>query len=246
MKHPADKSPSQKTVGATPPFGRLYDVQGKRLMLYRSGDGHPAVVFLPGAGMVGLDFLNIHEQISPFTTSVIYDRGGTGWSDHIKLPRDAAEVADELRSLLRVANVCAPYVLVGHSLGGAYARRFAQLFPDKIAGLLLLEPAVDNFNAHMPKQTTFEQFRGIVSTLRLLLHYRRAFRVQFERMFAKWPDTVRKPLTEYHLATLRKTFEEWPPSQRTDEGELMSELRNGEKLPDVPLRRSNIMTSGTF
>lgn len=84
----------------TPPLGKLYDVNGRSLMLHRSGDGDPAVVFLCGSGMVGLDYLNVHEEISRSTTSVIYDRGGTGLSDDVALPRSAVEVADELRNLL--------------------------------------------------------------------------------------------------------------------------------------------------
>jgi pimeloyl-ACP methyl ester carboxylesterase len=76
------------------------------------GAGGPAVVFLPGASAVGLDYLNIHDRVSAFTTSVLYDRGGTGWSDPAELPRTAAEVATELRDLLRAAEVPAPYLLV--------------------------------------------------------------------------------------------------------------------------------------
>jgi pimeloyl-ACP methyl ester carboxylesterase len=105
-------------------------------MLYASGTGGPAVVVLPGGGLTGLGYLNLHEQVSQFATSVLYDRAGTGWSDHVPLPRSATEVTDELRLLLRVAGVPAPYVFVGHSLGGIYARRFAQRFPADVAGLL--------------------------------------------------------------------------------------------------------------
>ena len=122
-------------AASAPPVGRLYDVGGRRLMLHRSGAGGPAAVILPGASAVGLDYLNIHDRISEFTTSVLYDRGGTGWSDPIDLPRTAAEVATELRDLLQAAGVPGPYLLAAHSLGGAYARRFAQLFPDQVAGL---------------------------------------------------------------------------------------------------------------
>jgi hypothetical protein len=77
-------------------------------MLYASGTGGPVVVFLPGAGLTGLGYLNLHEQVSQFATSVLYDRAGTGWSDHVQLPRSAAEVADELWLLLRVAGAPAP------------------------------------------------------------------------------------------------------------------------------------------
>jgi len=122
-------------------------------MLHRSGAGGPAVVFVPGASAVGLDYLNIHDRISEVTTSVLYDRGGTGWSDRAERPRTAAEVATELRDLLRAADVPGPYVLVAHSLGGTYVRRFAQLFPDQVAGLVL-GPARDDRRQAPPRYGT--------------------------------------------------------------------------------------------
>jgi hypothetical protein len=36
-------------------------------MLYRSGTGSPAVVFLPGNGMVGLDYPNVHDETCRLT-----------------------------------------------------------------------------------------------------------------------------------------------------------------------------------
>ena len=66
------------------------------------------MVFAPGPGCMGLDYLNIHDQVSRFTTSALYDRAGTGWSDQVEAPRSATEVVDELRSLLHAAGVPAP------------------------------------------------------------------------------------------------------------------------------------------
>lgn len=221
-----------------PPVGRLYNVEGRHLLLHRSGIGEPAVVLLPGAGLIGLDYLNIHDQVSQFTTSVLYDRAGTGWSDQVDLPRSAAEVTDELRSLLHEASVPAPYLLVGHSLGGAYARRYAQRFPDEVAGLLLLEPTHEDMNTHVPMPTTLDQLRWVLAALRLSLHYKTFYRGLFQRMFAEWPDSIREPLIEYHLTSLRKSLQEWPTSQRmgkNQRGGLLEELRNGGNTPDVPL-----------
>src|SRR5690625_7093986 len=62
-----------------PPIRSFYNVGGHRLFLDCSGSGSPSVVFIPAAGMVGLDYLNIHHEISQYATSVIYDRAGTGW-----------------------------------------------------------------------------------------------------------------------------------------------------------------------
>ena len=99
------------------------------MLLHRSGAVSPAVLFLSGAGLIGLNCFNIQDEISHRTTSILYDRSGTGWIDDIPLPGAAGEVAEELRTLLNAAQVPPPYLLVAHSLAEAYARRYAQLFP---------------------------------------------------------------------------------------------------------------------
>jgi len=48
--------------------------------------------------------------------------------------------------------VPAPFVLVGHSLGGLYARHFAQLFPKEVTGLVLLDPAHEDYDSFMPEE----------------------------------------------------------------------------------------------
>jgi pimeloyl-ACP methyl ester carboxylesterase len=231
MQPQADERQGGEAVLGAPPRGRLYDVEGRRLLLHRSGTGGPVVVFAPGAGLIGLDYLNIHDQISQFTTSVLYDRAGTGLSDPVELPRSATEVADELRSLLHAAGVPAPYLLVGHSLGGIHARRYAQRFPDEVAGLLLLDPAHEDYPAHTPKQTLLGKLRLGFALVRVLLHFRRLYLGIFERMFAGWPDSMRELLIEYHLRSWRKT----PQEGKNLESELLDEVRRGGAMPDVPL-----------
>jgi pimeloyl-ACP methyl ester carboxylesterase len=90
------------------PVGHTVTIGERKLWMHRSGDGEPAIVFVPGGGSVGLDFLLVHEQVAQLTTSVLYDRAGTGWSDDADLPRSADEVTDELRALLRAAGLPRP------------------------------------------------------------------------------------------------------------------------------------------
>lgn len=217
-------------VSPSPPIGRRYDVAGRQLSLHRAGVGGPSVVFLPGAGLVGLDYLNIHTEIAGASTSVIYDRAGTGWSDAIALPRTAAAVAEELQALLAAAEVPPPYVLVGHSLGGAYARRYAQLFPHEVAGLLFLDPAHEGY-ADFPRQTFLTRARQAAAMLPALLNLRKFYRPKFERMLAPWPDGLRRTLIEYHLHAWRKTLDE----TRNLQTDVFDELPQGGSLPDVPL-----------
>jgi pimeloyl-ACP methyl ester carboxylesterase len=236
MRRQGEERQGEKAVAGAPPIGRLYEVEGRQLLLHHSGTGGPAVVFAPGAGLIGLDYLNIHDQVSQSTTSVLYDRGGTGWSDQVKLPRGATEVTDELRDVLHAAGVPAPFLLVGHSLGGFYVRRYAQRFPDEVAGLLFLDPAHEDYPSHAPRQTLLGTLHLAFSLVRVFVQFKRFYRVRFERMFAQWPDSIRGRLVEYHLRSLRKGLEEWPArSRRNPASELIKEIRHGGDLPDVPL-----------
>ncbi|MGH7921064.1 MAG: alpha/beta fold hydrolase [Candidatus Dormibacteraceae bacterium] len=104
--------------------------------------GRPAVVFLPGAGEIGRDYWNVHRRAAELSMSVTYDRAGTGGGTPAELPRTSTQATDELRGLLRHAGIAGPCLLVGHSLGGLYARQYAIRFPDEVvAALLLLDPA---------------------------------------------------------------------------------------------------------
>ena len=171
---------SDTSPESAPPMGQYYDVAGVRLLLHQSGNGGPAVVFLAGGGTVGLDYLNVQQRAAELTTSVTYDRAGTGWSDSVDLPRASVEITDELRALLRVAEVPPPYVMVGHSLGGLYARHYAQRFSGEVAGLVLLDPAHEDYNAYMPKDLVDHPYLHGLGEIRLIedvghvtLHFRR-------------------------------------------------------------------------
>jgi pimeloyl-ACP methyl ester carboxylesterase len=222
----------QAAPASAPPLGQFYEVGGRRLWLHRSGRGGPAVVFLPGASAVGLDYLNVGDQAAEFTTSVLYDRGGTGWSDPAELPRTAAEVATELRALLDAADVPGPYLFAAHSLGGACARRFAQLFPAEVAGVLYLDAFYEATDAYMPESLHLARLRQ-PDPGPLQLRFMRPFmRRMYRRMFASWPEPIRQQLIDRHLSP-----EWWQAGvrERSNLAELADELSRGGDLPDVPL-----------
>jgi pimeloyl-ACP methyl ester carboxylesterase len=162
------------------------------------------VVILPGAGTVGLDYLNLHEAVARHATSVLYDRAGTGWSDAAALPRTAEAVTTELREVLTALGIPAPWVLVGHSLGGAYARHFAQRFPGDVAGLLLLDPLHEESAAHWPEavRQASEAMKDAPLT-ELPEGMLESYRTLFEQKLGQWPAAVREALVAYHLAAWR-------------------------------------------
>jgi pimeloyl-ACP methyl ester carboxylesterase len=204
-----------------------------------SGHGEPAVVFVPGAGSVGLDFLLVHEQIAQFTTSVLYDRAGTGWSEDTNLPRSADDVTNELRALLRVAGIPAPYLLVGHSLGGVYVQRFAQRFPSEVAGLVLLDPAHEDWDRYQPVHLRLASNRSEKIELPELSDELLAqVRASFETMLAAFPAPIRRQLIDMRLSPDR-VFTGFQEGDRLLAD--LDDLRSGGVRPDVPL----IVLSGT-
>lgn len=219
-----------------PPLGRFHQVDGRSLWLHTSGTGAPAAVFLPGGGAVGLDYWAAHQQIAQFTTSVLYDRTGTGWSDRrAGAARTGTEVTDELAAVLKAANVPGPYVLVAHSLGADYARILVTRFPDQVAGLVLAEPDHEDYNAFMPSELaeiygSFDPDQALPDEIPAELI--ELYRSLFSQEMATWPREIREPLIECHLT---REWLETGFAEAAGAHALHEELRTAGSLPDLPL-----------
>ena len=122
------------------PPGRLLDVGGFRLHLNCTGQSGPAVVLIAGGGDFSFDWGLVQPDVSRFTRVCSYDRAGLAWSDPGPTPRTMRQEAYELHTLLKAARVGAPYVLVGHSIGGLIARVYAEQHPGEVAGVVLIDP----------------------------------------------------------------------------------------------------------
>lgn len=117
----------------------MVDVEGRRLHLDVRGKGGPAVVLEAGIAASSISWAPVRDRVAEFTTVVTYDRAGLGWSREPSRPT-ALGAAQELARLLESAAIPPPFILVGHSFGGLIARVFQQNFPDRVAGLVLVDP----------------------------------------------------------------------------------------------------------
>ncbi|WP_067819549.1 alpha/beta fold hydrolase [Nocardia inohanensis] len=215
-----------------PPIGGLRKIDGHDVFVHRAGSGGPAVVFLPGASAVGLDYFGVQQLVSRFTTAVVYDRGGTGYSDPRPLTRTAAQVAKELRQLLRAENIPGPYVLAAHSVGAFYAHRFAQLYPRDVAGLVWLDGLNRDWDQFMPPAASLAAMERMTPGPEQLGELRTALGEMNAELLAVYPADLREPL----LAA--KASDDWIRvglTERTMLAGLAAELRAGPGLPDVPL-----------
>jgi pimeloyl-ACP methyl ester carboxylesterase len=80
------------------------------------------------------------DTISPLTRVCVFDRAGMGPSDpQPRSPQTAADVVTDLHAALEAAGEAGPYVPVGFSVGGLFARLYASTYPDAVVGLVLVE-----------------------------------------------------------------------------------------------------------
>ena len=120
--------------------GHLVDVGGRRLYVHCTGSGSPTIVLISGLAETSVYWGGwIAPAVAQNTTVCAYDRAGQGWSDPPASPQDGLAVATDLHTLLGHAQIPGPYVIVGHSTGGVYARIFAASYPDQVAGMVLLD-----------------------------------------------------------------------------------------------------------
>lgn len=115
-------------------------VNGRTTRMLVAGSGDVTVVFENGYPAPLETWGRVQPAVSEFAKTVAYDRAGIGLSDAGPLPRDGRRIADELHDALRRANVSPPYILVGHSLGGLYARAFTGEYPGDVVGVVLVDP----------------------------------------------------------------------------------------------------------
>jgi pimeloyl-ACP methyl ester carboxylesterase len=137
------------TPAAGKKFARKFDIGGRSLFLNCQGAGSPTVI-LEHAGYYGGsgDYTRVLGRIAEFTRVCTYDRANTlGDSDAAPVPRSGADVVNDLHALLAAAEVPGPYVMVGLSIGGLFARLYASTYPDEVVGMVLLETVPEEYES---------------------------------------------------------------------------------------------------
>ena len=122
--------------------GTMVQVGGHKQHLHVTGPvtSTPLIVCEAGIGASSLSWQLVQRAIEAETRIAVYDRAGLGWSDAATTPRTAKQVNYELFAMLDAAGHRDPVILVGHSFGGMSTLLAACDHPDRVAGLVLVDP----------------------------------------------------------------------------------------------------------
>lgn len=119
------------------PAGKKID--GLHAVLEGAAGEYPPVVFEHGCGVSSEVWALVYPEIASLTQTLVYDRAGYGFSDPGPLPRTSDRCVEDLHRLVERLNIVRPFILVGHSLGGFYARLYAERYPEDVAALVLID-----------------------------------------------------------------------------------------------------------
>jgi pimeloyl-ACP methyl ester carboxylesterase len=130
-----------RTRQVYPVPGRLVDVGGgRRIQIDCRGTGSPTVVLEAGLDYLGsLSWAAVQDSIAATTRVCAYSRAGIMWSDAPDAPFDVASVARDLHAALAAAGEPAPFVMVGHSIGGPYVMSYTRAYPSEVKGLVFVD-----------------------------------------------------------------------------------------------------------
>ncbi|MEU1820343.1 alpha/beta hydrolase [Streptomyces roseifaciens] len=196
-----------------------------------AGGGGATVVFEGGLAATRSYWAPVQQAVAGSARTVVYDRSGLGRSapDPSGL-RNLNRLADDLGDLLDHLGP-GPFVLVGHSWGGLIVRVAAAARPERIAGLVLVDPTDEACDLLLePSIRKLEKNRYRISVLLARL---KVFGLLFRKVTnALPPDAAADMRAEaFTLAAVHTMGAE----QASVEADLRALLDHPPKLGDIPV-----------
>ena len=127
-------------VAASGPTGQL-ECLGEKT-------ARPTVILEAGAFGGAADWSLVAERLAVKQRVCAYDRDGLGLAAIHDLDRSPVAIAKRLEALITREAGDAPVILAGHSNGGLYIEAFARMWPERTAGLVLVDAVGTDVRDH--------------------------------------------------------------------------------------------------
>ena len=162
---------------------------------------------------------------------VIVDRAGYGLSDDTKDPQTLECVVNNYRTALKNAGIEGPYILLPHSLGGAYATYWVSKYPEEIEGVVFLDGTQLSNNTDISGDSAILNKCAIVANRMGLVRLGKSFLLNGEIPGMNYSDEQRKyseALNLHNRINYASSYEE------EHSNEICNTAFNEIKTNDVP------------
>jgi pimeloyl-ACP methyl ester carboxylesterase len=130
---------AQRDLSTIKPLGKLFTVNDYQIHLHCTGSGSPTVILEAREGGLASSWGWIQPEVTKKTRVCSYERRGMGWSTGNNTNLDLEQAAKDLHAALWAAQLQDKYILVGHGLGGVYARKYQERYPEEVVGIVLVD-----------------------------------------------------------------------------------------------------------
>lgn len=130
------------------------DRKGYSLQVEQQGQGAVAVVFESGFGQGAGAWNDVIADLGAECRCIAYARAGLGKSGTDGKPKTIGQHLQDLAAVMDALVPDRKVILVGHSYGGLLATEFARAHPERVQGLVLVDPAT------MGQRHAFKQANG--------------------------------------------------------------------------------------
>jgi pimeloyl-ACP methyl ester carboxylesterase len=171
-----------------------------RMRVAAMGSGAPSVVLLHGWPGFSVDYRDVLPLVARHARAVAPDFFGFGGSDVPLGPpeeiADEAAFADDVIDLVDALGL-EPPVLVGHDVGSAVAAAVARRAPDRMRGLVLMNPTHPligdkRWQPHAQQEAWYQHFHLLPLAEALIDGRRRAVELYLGHFYAHWAGS--KPI----------------------------------------------------
>jgi pimeloyl-ACP methyl ester carboxylesterase len=136
---------------------KICDIKTSKIAYEIYGEGETTIVIDVCLGSCSAEWWHIAKDLSKNFKMLVFDRAGYGTSTVSTLERTPKNVAAELNELLSKLNIKEKIILVGHSQGGLYSVQYALMYPEKVKGMVLVDPATP-FDDEFKKSLTQDEY----------------------------------------------------------------------------------------
>lgn len=153
----ASAAPTSRSTEAT---ATTVTVQGQKINVLCTGavTSQPTIVLVAGEPDPLTKFTALQKTLSHKQQVCSYDRPGEGASPAPTTAQSLNDTATVLDGVLKAEHIHGKVIVVGHSLGGLIAANFAHQYPNRVAGVVLLDATAPSvpaaINALIPADAT--------------------------------------------------------------------------------------------